>query len=86
MSLGAAATEDDGELIARLFGAIGKIWKADEKLFDAITGLRYVISHDLRTMLTKYPLYFSPLKSIILPIVSYYIAGMLIVWYEKRKQ
>ncbi|KAF7148468.1 hypothetical protein RHSIM_Rhsim03G0034800 [Rhododendron simsii] len=39
MSLGAAATEDDGELIARLFGAIGKIWKADEKLFDAITGL-----------------------------------------------
>ncbi|KAL7197561.1 hypothetical protein ACSBR2_020155 [Camellia fascicularis] len=39
MSLGAAATEEDGELIAKLFGAIGKIWKADEKLFDAITGL-----------------------------------------------
>ncbi|KAI7991626.1 hypothetical protein LOK49_LG12G02650 [Camellia lanceoleosa] len=39
MSLGAAATEEDGELIAKLFGAIGKIWKADEKLFDAITRL-----------------------------------------------
>ncbi|KAH7854893.1 hypothetical protein Vadar_018813 [Vaccinium darrowii] len=39
MSLGGTATEEDGELIARLFGAIGKIWKTDEKLFDAITGL-----------------------------------------------
>ncbi|KAF5938155.1 hypothetical protein HYC85_025661 [Camellia sinensis] len=39
MSLGAAATEEDGELIAKLFGAIGKIWKTDEKLFDAITRL-----------------------------------------------
>ncbi|KAL1813501.1 hypothetical protein ACET3Z_023566 [Daucus carota] len=39
MSLGTAATEEDAELISKLFGAIGKIWKADEKLFDAITGL-----------------------------------------------
>ncbi|GAB4843917.1 hypothetical protein Ancab_013881 [Ancistrocladus abbreviatus] len=39
VSLGAAATEEDGELISRLFGAIGKVWRADEKLFDAITGL-----------------------------------------------
>ncbi|PKI32601.1 hypothetical protein CRG98_046998 [Punica granatum] len=39
MSLGGAATEQDGELIATLFGSIGKIWKADEKYFDAITGL-----------------------------------------------
>ncbi|XP_057468157.1 pyrroline-5-carboxylate reductase-like [Actinidia eriantha] len=39
MSLGATATGEDGELIAKLFGAIGKIWKADEKLFDAVTGL-----------------------------------------------
>ncbi|XP_052172518.1 pyrroline-5-carboxylate reductase [Diospyros lotus] len=39
MSLGTAATEDDGELIAGLFGSIGKIWKANEKLFDGITGL-----------------------------------------------
>ncbi|KAH9622760.1 hypothetical protein KSS87_023125 [Heliosperma pusillum] len=39
ISLGATATEEDGELIAKLFGAIGKVWRADEKLFDAITGL-----------------------------------------------
>ncbi|XP_057437973.1 pyrroline-5-carboxylate reductase isoform X1 [Lotus japonicus] len=39
MSLGAAATEEDGNLINKLFGSIGKIWKADEKYFDAITGL-----------------------------------------------
>ncbi|KAK2980160.1 hypothetical protein RJ640_007448, partial [Escallonia rubra] len=39
ISLGAAATEEDGELISKLFGAIGKIWIADEKHFDAITGL-----------------------------------------------
>ncbi|KAI3446522.1 hypothetical protein Pfo_003187 [Paulownia fortunei] len=39
ISLGTAATKDDGELIAKLFGAIGKVWTADEKLFDAITGL-----------------------------------------------
>lgn len=42
MSLGGAATEEDGNLIAKLFGSIGKIWKADDKFFDAITGLRYV--------------------------------------------
>ncbi|KAI5682738.1 hypothetical protein M9H77_03966 [Catharanthus roseus] len=39
ITLGASATEMDGELVSRLFGAIGKVWKADEKLFDAITGL-----------------------------------------------
>ncbi|KAF6170239.1 hypothetical protein GIB67_029368 [Kingdonia uniflora] len=39
MSLGESATKEDGELIANLFGAIGKVWKADEKLFDAVTGL-----------------------------------------------
>ncbi|KAL2513664.1 Pyrroline-5-carboxylate reductase [Forsythia ovata] len=39
ISLGAAATKDDGELISKLFGAIGKVWTADEKHFDAITGL-----------------------------------------------
>lgn len=42
MSLGGAATEEDGNLIAKLFGSVGKIWKADEKFFDGITGLRYV--------------------------------------------
>ncbi|EOY09056.1 Pyrroline-5-carboxylate reductase isoform 2, partial [Theobroma cacao] len=42
MSMGGAATEEDGELVAKLFGSVGKIWRADEKLFDAITGLRYM--------------------------------------------
>ncbi|GAB4834478.1 hypothetical protein Ancab_032734 [Ancistrocladus abbreviatus] len=40
VSLGAAATEEHGELISRLVGAIGKVWRADEKLFDAITGIK----------------------------------------------
>ncbi|XP_051132922.1 pyrroline-5-carboxylate reductase [Andrographis paniculata] len=39
ISLGTGATKEDGELIASIFGAIGKVWTADEKLFDAITGL-----------------------------------------------
>ncbi|KAF9593950.1 hypothetical protein IFM89_026193 [Coptis chinensis] len=39
MSLGEKASKEDGELTAKLFGAIGKIWTADEKHFDAITGL-----------------------------------------------
>lgn len=39
MSLGGAATEADGELVAKLFGSVGKIWTADEKIFDAVTGL-----------------------------------------------
>lgn len=43
MSLGGTATNEDGELIAKLFGAVGKVWRADEKLFDAITGLRYIV-------------------------------------------
>ncbi|GAA0171962.1 reductase [Lithospermum erythrorhizon] len=39
MSLGSASTKEDGELIESIFGAIGKVWRADEKLFDAVTGL-----------------------------------------------
>ncbi|KAK8654845.1 hypothetical protein V6N13_107442 [Hibiscus sabdariffa] len=39
MSLGGSATEQDGELVGKLFGSVGKIWKADEKMFDAVTGL-----------------------------------------------
>nr|XP_016465541.1 PREDICTED: pyrroline-5-carboxylate reductase-like [Nicotiana tabacum] len=38
-TLGEKATTEDGELISQLFGAIGKVWRADEKLFDAVTGL-----------------------------------------------
>uniref|UniRef100_M1AP42 Pyrroline-5-carboxylate reductase n=1 Tax=Solanum tuberosum TaxID=4113 RepID=M1AP42_SOLTU len=44
ITLGEKATTEDGELISQLFGAIGKVWKADEKLFDAVTGLRHVPS------------------------------------------
>ncbi|XP_019166359.1 PREDICTED: pyrroline-5-carboxylate reductase [Ipomoea nil] len=39
ITLGSGATKEDAELISSLFGAIGKVWKADEKLFDAVTGL-----------------------------------------------
>jgi pyrroline-5-carboxylate reductase len=39
MSMGGAATEEDGELISKLFGSIGKIWRANDKLFDAITAV-----------------------------------------------
>lgn len=35
MHLGEGATEEDGELIANLFGAVGKVWIMDEKLSDA---------------------------------------------------
>jgi hypothetical protein len=42
MSLGGSATEEDADIIAKLFGSVGKIWRGDEKLFDAVTGLRYV--------------------------------------------
>lgn len=41
MHLGEDATEEDGELIAGLFGAIGKVWKLEEKFSDAGT-VRYV--------------------------------------------
>lgn len=39
IGLGEAATEQDAELMTRLFGAIGKVWRANEKLFDSITAL-----------------------------------------------
>ncbi|KAG2288526.1 hypothetical protein Bca52824_048130 [Brassica carinata] len=32
-------TEEDGALVAKLFGSVGKMFKADEKMFDAVTGL-----------------------------------------------
>ncbi|WZZ49665.1 hypothetical protein YC2023_049772 [Brassica napus] len=39
MSLGTAATEEDGALVAKLFGSVGKMFKVDEKMFDAVTCL-----------------------------------------------
>lgn len=41
MTLGEKASKEDEKRIASLFGAIGKIWIANEKCFDAVTGLRY---------------------------------------------
>ncbi|PKA61750.1 Pyrroline-5-carboxylate reductase [Apostasia shenzhenica] len=39
MCMGDMATKKDEERVVSLFGAIGKIWMADEKYFDAVTGL-----------------------------------------------
>ncbi|XP_074591425.1 pyrroline-5-carboxylate reductase [Curcuma longa] len=39
MCVGELATEKDEERVASLFRAIGKVWTADEKYFDAVTGL-----------------------------------------------
>jgi pyrroline-5-carboxylate reductase len=38
-ALGEQATEADGELVARLLGSVGKAFRVDEKLLDAVTGL-----------------------------------------------
>lgn len=37
--LGAAATQDDAQLVARLLGAVGKCYQVEEDLLDAVTGL-----------------------------------------------
>jgi len=37
--LGEQATADDGQLIERLLGAVGKAFRVEEKLLDAVTGL-----------------------------------------------
>ncbi|KAF3336826.1 pyrroline-5-carboxylate reductase [Carex littledalei] len=37
--MGETATKKDEERVAKLFGAVGKVWTAEEKYFDAITGL-----------------------------------------------
>ncbi|XP_010938606.1 pyrroline-5-carboxylate reductase [Elaeis guineensis] len=39
MCVGEMATKKDEERVTSLFNAIGKIWTADEKYFDAVTGL-----------------------------------------------
>lgn len=39
IGLGEAATEEDAQLISSVFGAIGKVYTINEKLFDAATGL-----------------------------------------------
>ncbi|KAK4368290.1 hypothetical protein RND71_012082 [Anisodus tanguticus] len=64
-TLGEKATTEDGELISQLFGAIGKVWKADKKLFDAVTGLRHVPS-----MFLKLDLLSLNLMSMSAPVTS----------------
>lgn len=39
MCLGGTATEDDAEIVRTLFSAVGTIFKVDEKLLSAVTGL-----------------------------------------------
>ncbi|KAG8053958.1 hypothetical protein GUJ93_ZPchr0001g32342 [Zizania palustris] len=39
MCLGEMATENDENRVKSLFSAIGKVWTAEEKYFDAVTGL-----------------------------------------------
>ncbi|KAK3162997.1 hypothetical protein QOZ80_1BG0096360 [Eleusine coracana subsp. coracana] len=39
MCLGEKATQKDENRVRSLFGAIGKVWTAEEKYFDAVTGL-----------------------------------------------
>jgi len=41
MSLGRTATPADSELVTALFESIGKIHVVDEKLLNAVTGVRY---------------------------------------------
>ncbi len=38
-SLGAGATEEDGQLVGRLMNAVGLAYQVDERLLDAVTGL-----------------------------------------------
>jgi pyrroline-5-carboxylate reductase len=45
MCLGETATANDENRVKSLFSAIGKVWTAEEKYFDAVTGLRYVTSN-----------------------------------------
>jgi pyrroline-5-carboxylate reductase len=39
VALGSWATEEDAELVEGLFGEVGRVYRVDEKLMDAVTGL-----------------------------------------------
>lgn len=42
LSLGATATSADADLVTTMFEAIGKIHVVEEKLLNAVTGVRYL--------------------------------------------
>ena len=44
MSLGATATLADSDLVTTMFQSVGKIHVVDEKLLNAVTGVRYTFS------------------------------------------
>ena len=46
MSKGRWAAPADAELVKSMFGAVGKIHEVEEKLLDAVTGLRYAERSD----------------------------------------
>lgn len=53
MCLGEMATQDDENRVRKLFSAIGKVWTAEEKYFDAVTGLRYVADNICEYVILK---------------------------------
>lgn len=89
MSLGGAATEEDANLISQLFGSIGKIWKADDKYFDAITGLRYA-NLILQNDRIIFGYYVKSKRNLILSLMDENSEvrdapwTMIVVWYKDR--
>lgn len=56
LSLGKTATQADAELVTTMFEALGKIHVVDEKLLNAVTGLRYFkLFIKLQSVLHKIP-------------------------------
>lgn len=43
ISSGVMASKEDEKVIMNLFGGVGKVWTAEEKYFDAVTGLRCIV-------------------------------------------
>lgn len=53
MSLGKTATPADSDLVATMFGSLGKIHVVDERLLNAVTGVRYISFPTLDLLLMK---------------------------------
>ena len=74
--MGGAATKEDRELIETLFGAIGKVWRADEKLFDAIAALRYVGFCDFMTVWAQLLIFHILINLYMLRLLNSMLAGL----------